>query len=70
MTYNPAVKTLLQVIRKFLELLDVKLDVKKVFSPDLLVFFRSTRSIKSYLVRSQICSESVIESGFTVFPSA
>ena len=54
MTYNPAFKNLSQVIRKNLQLLYVDEQVKKVFSPALFVSFRSTRNLKSYLVRSKI----------------
>ena len=53
-TYNPAFKNLFQVIRKNLQLLNADGEVKKVFSPALFVSFRSTRNLKSYLVRSKI----------------
>ena len=54
MTYNPAFKNLFQVIRKNLQLLYADEEVKKVFSPAPFVSFRSTRNLKSYLVRSKI----------------
>ena len=54
MTYNPALKNLCQVIRKSLQLLYADEQVKKVFSPSPFVSFRSTRNLKSYLVRSKI----------------
>ena len=54
MTYNPALKNLSQVIRKNLQLLYADEQVKKVFSPSPFVSFRSTRNLKSYLVRSKI----------------
>ena len=54
MTYNPALKNLSQVIRKNLQLLYADEQVKKVFSPAPCVSFRSTRNLKSYLVRSKI----------------
>ena len=53
-TYNPAFKNLFQVIRKNLQLLYADEEVKKVFSSALFVSFRSTRNLKSYLVRSKI----------------
>ena len=53
-TYNPALKNLFQVIRKNLQLLYADEEVKKVFSPAPFVSFRSTRNLKSYLVRSKI----------------
>ena len=53
-TYNPAFKNLFQVIRKNLQLLYADEQVKKVFSPASFVSFRSTRNLKSYLVRSKI----------------
>ena len=54
MTYNPAFKNLFQVIGKNLQLLYADKEVKKVFSPAPFVSFRSTRNLKSYLVRSKI----------------
>ena len=53
-TYNPAFKNLFQVIGKNLQLLYADKEVKKVFSPAPFVSFRSTRNLKSYLVRSKI----------------
>ena len=53
-TYNPAFKNLVQVIRKNLQLLYADEEIKKVFSPAPFVSFRSTRNLKSYLVRSKI----------------
>ena len=53
-TYNPAFKNLFQVIRKNLQLLYADEQVKKVFSPAPFVSFRSTRNLKSYLLRSKI----------------
>ena len=53
-TCNPAFKNLSQVIRKNLQLLFAEEQVKKVFSPTPFVSFRSTRNLKSYLVRSKI----------------
>ena len=43
-----------RVIRKNLQLLYADEQVKKVFSPAPFVFFRITRNLKSYLVRSKI----------------
>ena len=53
-TYNPEFTNLFQVIRKNLHLLYADEEVKKVFSSGPLVSFRSTRNLKSYLVRSKI----------------
>ena len=54
MTYNPEFKNLFQVIIKSLQLLYADEQVKKVFSPALLVSCRNTRNLKTYLVRSKI----------------
>ena len=53
-TCNPAFKNLFQVIKKPLQLLYADEEVKKVFSPVPFFSFRSTRNLKSYLVRSKI----------------
>ena len=53
-TYNSAFKNLFQVIRKNLQLLYADERVKKVFSPAPFIFFRSTRNLKSYLVKGKI----------------
>ena len=53
-TYNPAFKNLLQVIRKNLQLFYADELVRKVFSPAPFASFKSTRNLKSYLVRSKI----------------
>ena len=53
-TYNPAFKNLFQVIRKNLQLLYADEEVKKVFLRAPFVSFRSSRNLKSYLVRSKI----------------
>ena len=53
-TYNAAFKNLSQVIRKNLQLLYADKQVNKVSSSVLFVSFRSTRNLKSYLVRSKI----------------
>ena len=53
-TYNPVFNDLSQVIRKNLQLLYADEEVKKVFSPAPFVSFRSTRTLRSYLVRSKI----------------
>ena len=53
-THNSAFKNLFQVIRKNLRLLYANKEVKKVFSPAPFVSFRTTRNLKSYLVRSKI----------------
>ena len=52
-TYNPAFKTLFQVIRKNLQLLYTDEEAKKVFSPAPFVSFRSTRNLKSCLLKSK-----------------
>ena len=57
LTHNPVFKKLSQVIRNLqlnLQLLYVDEQVKKVFSPAPFVSFRSTRNLKSYLVKSKI----------------
>ena len=53
-TYNPAFKNLFELIKKSLQLLYADEEVKKVFSPVPFFSFRSTRNLKSYLVRSKI----------------
>ena len=53
-TYNPVVKNFIQVTRKNLQLLNAEEEIKKVFSPDSIVSFRSTKNLESYLVMSKI----------------
>ena len=53
-TYNPAFKSLSQVIRKNFQLLYLEEQVKKLFLPAPFVSLRSTRNLKSYLVKSKI----------------
>ena len=52
-TYNLPFKNLCQMIKKNFQVLYADEQVKKVFSPTLFVSFRSTRNLKSYLVRSK-----------------
>ena len=51
MTYNPAFKKFVPRDKKILLYADEQ--VQKVFSPVPFVYFRSTRNLKSYLVRSK-----------------
>ena len=53
-TYNLAFQNLFQVIRKNLQLLHADEEAKKMFSSVPFVSFRSTRNLKSYLIRSKI----------------
>ena len=53
-THNPAFKNLFQAIRKDVQLLYADEEIKKIFLFDPFVSFRSTRNLKSYLVRSKI----------------
>ena len=54
MTYHPKPKSMEKVILKFLELLYMDNEVKRVFTSRLLISFRSGRKLSSYLVRAKL----------------
>ena len=54
MTYHPKRKSISKVIFKFLDLLYMEKDVKRVFTPKRMISFRSARKLSSYLVRAKL----------------
>ena len=57
-TYYPLLDTLSSIIHKNLYLLYMNQEVKNVFTPGLIVSFRSASKISSYLVNSEKCGKS------------
>ena len=55
-TYYPILKNISNIIRKNLYLLYMNKETKKVFTPGPMVSFRSTRKLRSYLVRAKLYS--------------
>ena len=53
-TFHPELKVLQNIINKHLHLLYMNDEVKRVFTPKLMVSFRSSRKISSYLVRAKL----------------
>ena len=53
-TYHPGLKNINQIINKNLHLLYMDQEVKKVFTPKLMVSFRSARKLSSYQVRAKL----------------
>ena len=53
-TFHPKLKVLQNIINKFLYLLYMNDEVKRVFTPKPLVSFRSSHKISSYLVRAKL----------------
>ena len=53
-TYHPLFKTFGSIIRKYLNILYMNEEVKKVFSPCPMISFRGTRKLGSYLVRTKL----------------
>ena len=50
MTYHPKLKSMKKVINKYLDLLYMDNEVKRVFTSKLMISFRSARKLSSYLV--------------------
>ena len=54
MTYHPKLKSMIKVIQKYLDLLYMDNEVKRVFTPKPMISFRSARKLSSYLVRAKL----------------
>ena len=54
MTYHPKLKSMKKVILKYLDLLYMDNEVKRVFTPKPMISFRSARKLSSYLVRAKL----------------
>ena len=54
MTYHPKLKSMKKVIHKYLDLLYMDNEVKRVFTPKPMISFRSARMLSSYLVRAKL----------------
>ena len=53
-TYHSGLKNIDHIINRNVHLLCMDQEVKKVFAPKPMVYFRSTRKLKSYLVRAKL----------------
>ena len=53
-TYHPILNSLSKIIRDNMYLLNVNEEVRKTFSPGLMVSFRSTRRLSGYLLRAKL----------------
>ena len=54
MIYQPKLKSMNEVILKYLDLLYMDNEVERVFTPEPMISFRSARKLSSYLVRAKI----------------
>ena len=54
MTYHPKLKSMNKVILKYLDLLYMDKEVKRVFTPKPMISFGSARKLSSYLVRAKL----------------
>ena len=54
MTYHPKLKSMKKVFHKYLNLLYMDNEVKRVFTPKPMISFRSARKLSSYLVRAKL----------------
>ena len=52
MTYHPKLQSMNKVILKYLDLLYMDKEVKRVFTPKPMISFGSARKLSSYLVRT------------------
>ena len=55
MIYHPKLKSRKKVTQKYLDLLYMENEVKRVFIPKPLISFQSARKLSSYLVRAKLC---------------
>ena len=55
MTYDCKLKSMNKVILKYLDLLYLDNEIKRVFTPKLMISFRRARKPSSYLVRAKLC---------------
>ena len=54
MTYHPKLKSMNKIILKYLDLPYTDKEVKRVFTPKLVISFRSARKLSSYLVTAKL----------------
>ena len=54
MTYHPKLKSINKIIIKYLDLPYMDKEVKRVFTPKLVISFRSARKLSSYLVTAKL----------------
>ena len=54
MTYHPKLKSINKIILKYLDLPYMDKEVKRVFTPKLVISFRSARKLSSYLVTAKL----------------
>ena len=54
MIYQPKLKSMNEVILKYLDLLYMDNEVERVFTPEPMISFRSARKLSSYLVRAKL----------------
>ena len=54
MTHHPKLKSMKKVINKYLDLLYMDNEVKRVFTPKPMISFQSARKVSSYLVRAKL----------------
>ena len=54
MIYHSKLKSMKKVIHKYLDLLHMNSEVKRVFNPKAMISFRSARRLSSYLVRAKL----------------
>ena len=54
MTYHPKLKSMKKVIHKYLDLLYMDNEIKRVFTPKTMISFQSARKLSSYLVRTKL----------------
>ena len=54
MTYQPKLKSMNKIILKYLDLLYIDKEVKRVFTPKPMISFWGARKLSSYLVRAKL----------------
>ena len=64
LTYHPIFKSIGKIINKNFNLLCMNDEVKKVFTPKPMISFRSTRKMRSYLVRVELYPEERTKGSF------
>ena len=53
-TCNPLLKSLISIVNNNIYLLHMDQEVKRTFTPQLVVYYRSARRLNSYLVRAKL----------------
>ena len=64
LTYHPLFKSMGKIINKNLYLLYMNNEVKKIFTPKPMIFFRSARKMSIYLVRAKLYPEERTKDSF------